>query len=186
MKLTFKCAAAAVPLLLFGCAIAPEFAEPPVSAASATVSFVKGFSGSSVLEAPSQGYLIGNGQCDLRLGAAFTAFSPAPRPTRVLAVQRLFVEANAQFILGRISRTCHNAGSFVPEAGHAYHVTQVLGEAGCRLQVLDDATGAGPPSIWPDTSASCKSGVAPLPPPVIVPRPPMVAPPSRPAGGRDI
>ena len=53
-------------------------------------------------------------------------------------------------------RSCRQAAGFVPIAGHRYDIVQRTDYAGCRLEIIDSATGAPPPTLQPlDAKTAC-------------------------------
>lgn len=67
-------------------------------------------------------------------------------PVRVAPDRRLFIQANSEGTSGSAFRHCNNIGSFIPEAGHAYEVSQIDAVDSCRLVIVDHASGQEPSS----------------------------------------
>jgi hypothetical protein len=142
-------------LLLAGCVSFYKDVSPDIPAA--TLIFAKGYE-YKFPDGGTQVYaLAGEATCsDQKRAAVLGAISGDTRVSRVPSDRLLVVIGLTTFFQSSITAagneldvsTCNNAASFTPQTGHSYGVKQhavIRGE--CRLLIVDNATGAPPPSL---------------------------------------
>ena len=81
-------------------------------------------------------------------------------PVPVAADTRLYIQVNSASGTAQPGRTvtCNNIGSFIPEAGRVYELSQTNSRTGCHFVVVDRATGSLPASyIAHPVVAACRS-----------------------------
>jgi hypothetical protein len=156
-------------LLLLALAASPAMARPAAATDEATLVFIRGY-GSTADIAGGQAYSVGTGQdcASLTLAATFGAGRPNRWAAAVAPGRRIVVRALTTSVTwgprsdgGRdawlASRPCATSRSFVPLPGRRYRVTQGSSRSRslCDMTVIDETTGAAPPSLGPLHVDSC-------------------------------
>lgn len=136
---------------LGGCATMP----PKVTGPAATLEFNKGYTaynGAGAGRASIHFYMaVNDPRCPEMRATSLTWTTPAMVPQQIDAGRRLWIKATTQLLNGVAggmqTRTCVQAFGFTPLAGHSYGITQLAQPQGCKLDVIDKATGAPPPDL---------------------------------------
>lgn len=150
---------------LAGCAAtgpshAPSAVVPPGSAA--TLQFYKGYKSGFGVSGIQNYFVSTTSRCeDLRLAATLlwtrpdgqTSAAPVDQPVLVFAATQYIVSTGGY---GLSNPQCHSRATFTPTAGHVYKVTApaLLG-GDCRVEVVDQATGASPSDLAVEDGAAC-------------------------------
>lgn len=151
MNWTTGAVAAAMLCGLSGCATIP----PKVTGPAATLEFNKGYADYNGVGAGRAGihfYMaVNDPDCPEMRATSLTWTTPAMVPQRIDAGRRLWIRATTQLLNGTgggmMTRTCVQAFGFTPVADHTYAITQVAEARGCKLDIVDKATGAPPPDL---------------------------------------
>ncbi|HYE44759.1 MAG TPA: hypothetical protein VEA44_03195 [Caulobacter sp.] len=143
--------AAALLCVLAGCATMPSKVTGP----AASLEFNKGYAAYNGVGAGRAGIhfyqAVNDPRCPEMRATALTWTTPAMVAQPIDANRRLWIQAKTELLNstggGMLSRTCTQAFGFTPLAGHSYAVTQHAEASGCRLDIVDKATGAPPPDL---------------------------------------